>query len=356
MGTYLSRKLRREAEKKGTQQQQEDVEEEEEVDIERQHDQQDVGETKGLRVGLIGAPNAGKSMLTNVLLGRKITAVSNKVNTTTSQTFGVLTSRNIQLTIFDTPGVVDHLHYRNMKQKERVSDAYATAALCDALVFVVDAERQLRRPDPRVERLVVEYRKEIETFSEGENENKGGGEEGEEGEAALATPRSILAMNKVDLVSENRKVELLELARHLHDLGSFDDIFMISSLKKVGTDDLVAYLRSVSRTRRWNMNEKDSSHDHETLAVELVKEQVYRRLNEEIPYVLKIKPVSCKFLRDGSLRIEQDLLVNHVKKKKIVVGRNGQVIGQIGCRARTELERHLNLRVHLILNVRVRRE
>ena len=141
MGTYLSRKLRREAEKKGTQQQQEDVEEEEEVDIERQHDQQDVGETKGLRVGLIGAPNAGKSMLTNVLLGRKITAVSNKVNTTTSQTFGVLTSRNIQLTIFDTPGVVDHLHYRNMKQKERVSDAYATAALCDALVFVVDAER-----------------------------------------------------------------------------------------------------------------------------------------------------------------------------------------------------------------------
>ena len=56
------------------------------------------------------------------------------------------------------------------------------------------------------------------------------------------------------------------------------------------------------------------------------------------------------------MAIEQDLLVNHVKKKKIVVGRNGQVIGQIGCRARTELERHLNLRVHLILNVRVRRE
>ena len=58
----------------------------------------------------------------------------------------------------------------------------------------------------------------------------------------------------------------------------------------------------------------------------------YRRLNGEIPYVLKIKPVSCKFLRDGSLRVEQDLLVNHVKKKKIVVGKRGQAIGQIGCR------------------------
>ena len=69
---------------------------------------------KGLRVGLIGAPNAGKSMLTNVLLGRKITAVSGKVNTTTSQTYGVLTESDAQLTIFDTPGVVDsnHMYYR----------------------------------------------------------------------------------------------------------------------------------------------------------------------------------------------------------------------------------------------------
>lgn len=120
---------------------------------------------------MIGAPNAGKSALTNVLLGRKVTAVSGKVNTTTSQTFGVVTSRRVaghlqvneseqerseeksnecspevttRLMIFDTPGVVDHKHYRNMRQRERVSDAYATAALCDALVFVVDAERQLR--------------------------------------------------------------------------------------------------------------------------------------------------------------------------------------------------------------------
>ncbi len=65
---------------------------------------------KGLRVGLIGAPNAGKSMLTNVLLGRKITAVSGKVNTTTNQTYGVLTESDTQLTIFDTPGVVDSNH------------------------------------------------------------------------------------------------------------------------------------------------------------------------------------------------------------------------------------------------------
>lgn len=90
-------------------------------------------ELRLLRVGLIGAPNAGKSLLTNVLLGRKVTAVSNKVNTTTSQTFGVLTEdggegdgestagderprakseTRTRLMIFDTPGVVDHKHYR----------------------------------------------------------------------------------------------------------------------------------------------------------------------------------------------------------------------------------------------------
>lgn len=160
--TYLSRKLRK-------QQQHQAVVVEKDRD--RDRDREPKRSIKGLRVGLIGAPNAGKSALTNVLLGRKVTAVSGKVNTTTSQTFGVVTSTRIaghlqvneseqeelqneksnecspevtRLMIFDTPGVVDHKHYRNVRQRERVSDAYATAALCDALVFVVDAERQLR--------------------------------------------------------------------------------------------------------------------------------------------------------------------------------------------------------------------
>ena len=160
--TYLSRKLRKQ------QQQHQAVV----VEKDRDRDREPKRSIKGLRVGLIGAPNAGKSALTNVLLGRKVTAVSGKVNTTTSQTFGVVTSTRLaghlqvneseeerseeksnecrspevttRLMIFDTPGVVDHKHYRSMRQKERVSDAYATAALCDALVFVVDAERQLR--------------------------------------------------------------------------------------------------------------------------------------------------------------------------------------------------------------------
>jgi len=312
-------------------------------------------------VSLIGAPNAGKSLLTNVLLGRKVTAVSSKVNTTTSQTFGVLTEAaggegakvETRLMIFDTPGVVDHKHYRNTKQRERVSDAYATAALCDALVFVVDAERQIRKPDPRVERLIIEYRKEVESFS--------GGREG--GEPA-AMPKSLLAMNKVDLVRGGDKTDLLELARSLNDLGSFDQVFMVSSLKRTGTDDLLDYLKSISaplkpgKQGNWSsaMGESESSHNYETFAVELVKEQVYRRLNGEIPYVLRINPVSCKFLRDGSLRIEQDLLVNHIKKKKIVVGKRGQAIGQIGCRARAQLERQLEMKVHLILNVKVKKQ
>ena len=140
---------------------------------------------------------------------------------------------------------------------------------------------------------------------------------------------------------------MLDLARRLNDLGSFDEIFMISSLKRTGVQDLIQYLESNARQRPWQMADSESSHNYETFAVELVKEQVYRRLNAEIPYVLEIKPVSCKFLRDGSLRIEQDLMVDHVKKKKIVVGKRGQAIGQIGCRARTELQRQLKLTVHL---------
>lgn len=355
-GTFLSRKLRREA--RAGQGQSDLKRESDGVDEAREPSgpRESAGEaTKGIRVGLIGAPNAGKSLLTNVLLGRKVTAVSGKVNTTTAQTFGVTTTAKTQLVIFDTPGVVDRAHYRSMKQRERVTDAYATAALCDALVFVVDAERQMRKPDPRVERLIVEHRREIESLDAEASSSSTSSPSTSSPSTSAYPPTSILALNKTDLVRGERKSDLLDLARRLNDLGSFDEIFMISSLKRTGVQDLIQYLESNARQRPWQMADSESSHNYETFAVELVKEQVYRRLNAEIPYVLEIKPVSCKFLRDGSLRIEQDLMVDHVKKKKIVVGKRGQAIGQIGCRARTELQRQLKLTVHLILNVKVRK-
>ncbi len=85
-------------------------------------------------------------------------------------------------------------------------------------------------------------------------------------------------MNKVDLVQGRRKGDLLSLAQRLHELGSFDEIFMISSLKELGTRDLVDFLVASSRERPSEglvtMDAHDSSHSYETLAIELVKEQV----------------------------------------------------------------------------------
>jgi len=174
----------------------------------------------------------------------------------------------------------------------------------------------------------------------------------------LSMPPAVLALNKVDLFrgAEDREA-LKRVARALASVHPFEDIFPISAAKGKGTDALLSHLLLRAPRRPWDLPPSavtDKSAVDQ--AIEVVRESVYRRLHQELPYSIVPVHDSWTNFDDGSYRIEQTLMVDSVPMKQIVVGTRGSVIGQIGIRARTVLEKMFSRRVHLVLNVKVRKK
>lgn len=286
---------------------------------------------KSLAVGIIGAPNAGKSALTNFMVGTKVAAVSRKTNTTTHEVLGIMTKGNTQICFFDTPGLMlksKGLPYKDMKV--RVQSAWSSVQLYDVLIVIFDVHRHLTRPDSRVVGLIKRM-----------------------GASSQPKQKRILCMNKVDLV-ENKK-DLLTVAEQFKDLPGYERYFMISGLKGAGVKDLSKYLIEQAVKRPWDedpytMNEEMMKN----ISLEVVRERLLDHVHQEIPYGIEHRLVDWKEFRDGSLRIEQHLITNKPSQRKILVGKNGCKIGRIGIEANEELRSIFKKQVHLILQVRLK--
>lgn len=289
---------------------------------------------KSLRVGIVGAPNAGKSKLTNLLVGSKVSAVSRKTNTTHREHMGVCTKGDTQLVFFDTPGLTVDVkgHPLRVDNRSRVRSAWQTAEFCEALIVLVDAHRQTQRRDGRVCRLVEKLGNEVNV-----------------------SQKKVLCFNKVDLIEPKRL--LLPLAQEFGELPAFDRVFMISSLTGNGVEDLEAYLMDQAVLRPWE-EEADSTPQRlaKATALEVVRQHIFDSLHKELPYRIEQQHISWKVLKDGSIRIQQLLLVEKEGHRKILIGKNGDVIRRIGTVARMELQKVLNATVHLVLDVKVMSE
>ena len=297
------------------------------------------------RVALVGAPNAGKSALVNALAGDTVSAVSRKTNTTRRRAIGCRTVGDAQVVIVDAPGVVGREHYRNAAHGRKVEHAFETATECDALALVVDARRQLERRDTRILDIVRRVREAMDEI----REDRG------------ADARAVLVLNKVDDVPKELRAGLVKMIDDFQKAGGegfkFDRVFPVSALTGAGTRALLEYLLDTAPEAPWEFDPMKSSDMTDTQrALEIVRESVYNRLNAEIPYEVDIAHVSWEDFRNGDVRIEQNLLVDTASQRKIVVGKSGEVIGQIGISARVLLEHALRRKVHLILNVRLKKK
>jgi GTPase len=271
-------------------------------------------------VALIGAPNAGKSTLLNRLVGRKLAIVTPKAQTTRSRLLGIAIEGTAQLVYVDTPGIFAP---RRRLDRAMVSAAWSGAEDADETVLLVDAARGLDRDTRRIlDRLAGRGRS------------------------------SILALNKIDLV---RRDTLLGLAATMSEEGRFDPVFMISGLNGDGIEDLKRHLAGAVPPGPWLFPEDQLSDAPERLiAAEITREQVFLQLHDELPYASTVETESWENRRDGSVRIEQVIYVERPSQRAIVLGESGQRIKTIGVRARAELERMLERRVHLFLFVKVR--
>jgi GTP-binding protein Era len=271
-------------------------------------------------VALIGAPNAGKSTLLNQLVGRKLAIVTPKVQTTRTRLLGIAIIGPAQVILIDTPGIFEP---RRRLDRAMVAAAWAGAADADQTVLLVDAAR----PNDRDTQRIV-------------------------GRLAETGRRAILALNKIDVV---RRDKLLGLADTLFKTGVFSEVFMVSGLNGDGIDDLKRQLAGAMPSGPWLFPEDQLSDAQERwIAAEVTREQVFLQLHDELPYAATVETESWEERRDGSARIDQVIYVQRPGQRAIVLGDKGQRIKAIGARARAELEKMLDRRVHLFLFVKVR--
>lgn len=283
-------------------------------------------------VAVLGAPNAGKSTLVNTLVGAKVAAVTQKVQTTRTLVRGIAMRDQVQLILIDTPGV-----FAPKRRLDRAMVAAAWSALegADAIVHVVDSPAHA--PDGAKKGADAHSVQDTASITRALKERD--------------TP-SILALNKTDAIA---RPALLEITRDLVEQGLYTDVFMISARKGEGVDDLARTLVERAPEGPWLFPE-DQTMDApaRVLASEITREKAFLRLHEELPYELTVETETWEERKDGSAKIDQIIYVTRESQRKIAIGAKGQTIKTIGELARKEMEEAFGRRIHLFLHVKVR--
>ncbi|MFZ5669682.1 MAG: GTPase Era [Pseudomonadota bacterium] len=283
---------------------------------------------------IIGAPNAGKSTLVNRLVGAKVSIVTRKVQTTRFPVRGVALAGEAQIVLVDTPGIFTP---RRRLDRAMVRSAWAGAEDADAVVHLVDVQAELAVADGTARGADRKAVQDVRAIVEG---LKGAGR------------RAILALNKIDGVKRER---LLAVAQALFDTGAYAEAFMISAATGEGVGDLRARLAALMPVGPW-LYPEDQTADLPVrlLAAEITREKLYLRVHEELPYAASVETTAFEERKDGSVRIEQTILVEREGQRAIVIGEKGQTLKWIGKASREELADILDRPVHLFLHVKVR--
>ena len=281
------------------------------------------GDTRAGFVALIGAPNAGKSTLLNALVGAKVSIVSRKVQTTRARVRGIAMEGAAQIVFVDTPGI-----FAPKKRLDRamVAAAWQGAEDADLVALLVDAHGNVRATDGETEAIVAKLKE--------------------------SKRKAVLVLNKVDLVNPP---QLLGLADRLNREGIFTDVFMIAALTGDGVGDLKQHFAKAMPEGPWLFpDDQISDMPDRLLAAELVREQLFENLHQELPYALTVETEAWEERKDGSVKIDATIFVQRESQRAIVLGKGGDRIKTVGASARKELEALFERRVHLFLFVKVR--
>ena len=282
---------------------------------------------------IIGAPNAGKSTLTNRLVGAKVSIVTQKVQTTRFPVRGVAMAGQSQIILVDTPGIFSP---RRRLDRAMVRSAWGGTEDADAILHLVDVQAELAVEDGSAKAADKRAIIDVETIIEG----------------LKATGKTaILGINKIDGVKRER---MLAVVRRLFETGVYSEVFMISAADGAGVEDLRSRLGELMPEGPF-LYPEDQTADLPVrlLAAEITREKIYLRVHEELPYAAAVETTAFEERKDGSARIEQSIYVERESQRPIVLGKNGQTLKWIGQKSREELTELLDRPVHLFLTVKV---
>jgi GTP-binding protein Era len=274
--------------------------------------------TKSGFVALVGRPNAGKSTLLNALVGAKVSIVTTVPQTTRNRILGIVHRPDGQVIFMDTPGIHKPLSRLNQQMMRFVRQALEER---DLAVLIVDASARFGRGDEFALQLLKQY-----------------------------APKTILALNKIDIVKKPQLLPLMDRYAKLHD---FEEIFPISALRGEGLAELMeAVLARLPEGPQYFPPEVYTDQPERFLAAEIVREKVIVHTQQELPYVTAV--LIERFEESETLtRIHATILVERESQRPILLGSGGQRIKQIGTEARVELEKLFPPKVFLELFVKV---
>lgn len=269
-------------------------------------------------VGIIGRPNVGKSSLLNTIMGKKIAITSNKPQTTRNNIQGIYNDQETQMVFVDTPGIHKP---KNKLGKLLNKEAYFSMNDTDVILFVVDISTPLGKGDKFIIDMLNEISKPI-----------------------------ILVLNKIDRLPKEQI--LLKIAEY-KDLYNFVEIVPISAIKKDNVDRLLDVIKKyLNDNMRYYDEGTYTNSSTEFIIAELIREKILNLTDEEIPHSITCVVEKIEYEKN-IVNINGLIIVDRESLKKIIIGKQGTMIKEIGSLARNDIELLLGKKVYLELYVKV---
>ena len=270
-------------------------------------------------VALVGRANVGKSTLLNALTGEKIAIVSKKPQTTRNRITGILSKGETQFVFVDTPGV---LHSKNKLGDYMMKTVSSTLGGVDAAILVVDADYL---PGEIEKRILSRFEKD-------------------------RLP-ALLAVNKID---KSTPIKVAECIKAYAELYNFSSVIPISALKNDGVNIVLEEAERFLHEGEWLFEEDAMTEQPERqIAAEFIREKILRLMDDEIPHGTAVVIEEFKEKKD-LISIRAEIFCEREAHKRILIGKNGEMLKKIGSYAREDLEKFFGIQVYLNLWVKVK--
>lgn len=273
-------------------------------------------------VSIIGRPNVGKSTLMNQLIGEKVAIMSNKPQTTRNRIQTVLTTEDFQAVFIDTPGI----HTPKNKLGEfMVKSAITTLNEVDVVFYLVEASPFIGKLDEEI----IERLKHIDT-------------------------PVFLCINKIDSVTKEVVLETIEAYRKVYD---FKEIIPISAYEGLNLDAILKTMPNyLPEGPQFFPSDMLTDQPERQIVAEIIREKALHLLDKEIPHGIAIEIESMKKREEGHVvDIEATIVCERESHKRIIIGKQGQMIKAIGTKARYDIERLLGSKIYLTLWVKIKK-
>lgn len=274
---------------------------------------------KTISVCIIGRPNSGKSTLLNRIIGEKLSIVTPKVQTTRSIITGIITLKDTQIILYDTPGIFEP---KRTLEKVMVRCVWSSLHSADIVMLIIDSLKPL---DSITHDILNKLR------------------------SLNVVP--VFLLNKIDVESKYIGDTKTFLAENYPD----SLLFPLSAISGENVDKLLEYITGKAKIAPWLYEEDDITDlPMRFIAAEITREQLFLGLQQELPYKLTVQTEKWEELKDKSVKINQVIVVSGERYKTIILGKNGSKIKELGVKSRMQMQQFFGFPVHLFLFVKVR--